>query len=465
MTGYSSSVIAVILGVAAFAAPLVAQTPGDLSAPYVAHSPGAGRFALSVAGKSAPLYISHDDYPGVVRALHDLHDDIGRVTGAPPAVAVDAFPSARDVVIAGTLGRSPIIDSLVRAGRLDVSAVAGKRETFLLQTVDHPRPGVDRALIIAGSDKRGTIYGIYDLSEQIGVSPWYWWADVPVAHEGSLYVLPGAHTEGQPEVRYRGIFINDESPGFTGWAKAKFGGVNHLVYEKMFELILRLKGNYLWPAMWGNAFNDDDKLDPGLADEYGIVMGTSHQEPMDRATVEWRRYGTGEWNYQTNDSTLRAFWRQGIKNMDDHETIVTIGMRGNGDMPMTTGTNIDLLERIVNDQRKIIADVTGKPASETPQDWALYKEVQNYYDAGMRVPDVVTLLFSDDNWGNIQRLPMLGAPPRTGGYGIYYHFDYVGDPRSYKWINTNPIARVWEQMHLADAYGAKQIWVVNVGDL
>ena len=283
--------------------------------------------------------------------------------------------------------------------------------------------------------------------------------------ERALFVLPGRHTQGEPAVKYRGIFINDEAPAFSGWARERFGGVNHLVYEKVFELILRLKGNYLWPAMWGNAFADDDSLNASLADEYGVVMGTSHHEPMTRAQQEWRRYGKGPWSYEQNDSTLREFWRGGIRRMGTRENIVTIGMRGDGDMPMTEGSNVALLERIVADQRKIIAEVTGKDPSATPQLWALYKEVQDYYDKGMRVPDDVTLLFSDDNWGNIRRLPAASERKRPGGFGIYYHFDYVGGPRNYKWINTNPIARVWEQMHLAYQYGAKRIWIVNVGDI
>ena len=268
-----------------------------------------------------------------------------------------------------------------------------------------------------------------------------------------------------PSVKYRGIFINDEAPAFAGWTKEKFGGFNHLVYEKMFELLLRLKANYLWPAMWGNAFNDDDKVNPVLADQYGIVMGTSHHEPMLRAQQEWKKYGTGAWNYNSNDSVLRSFWKKGIQNMGTHESIVTIGMRGDGDEPMTQGTAISLLEKIVADQRKIIEDVTLKPAAKQPQLWALYKEVQDYYDKGMRVPDDITLLLCDDNWGNIRKLPKLGDPKRAGGYGIYYHFDYVGDPRNYKWLNTNNISRVWEQMHLAYEYGVDKIWIVNVGDL
>ncbi|MBV9880108.1 MAG: glycosyl hydrolase 115 family protein, partial [Gemmatirosa sp.] len=349
--------------------------------------------------------------------------------------------------------------------KIDVSAITGKWESFFLQTVDNPLPGIKQALVIVGSDKRGTIYGIYDLSQQIGVSPWVWWADVPVKRQASLYVLPGRRAESGPVVKYRGIFINDEAPNFSGWTAEKFGGANHLAYEKMFELILRMKGNYLWPAMWGRAFADDDSISPRLADEYGIVMGTSHHEPLTRAQAEWARYGKGPWDYEKNDSTLRAFWRGGMERMGTRENVVTVGMRGDGDMPMTQGTAIGLLERIVRDQRQIIADVTHKPATETPQMWALYKEVQDYYDKGMRVPDDVTLLFSDDNWGNIRRLPNAKDRMRPGGFGVYYHFDYVGGPRSYKWINTNPIARVWEQMHLAHEMGANRIWVVNVGDL
>ena len=445
----------------AFAQSTVA--PPDTS--YVVAQAARGRFALSTSGVSAPLLVSARDYPGVIRAVRDLRTDIGRVTSTEPSFTLDSVGRAREIVVVGTLGKNDLIDRLVREKRLDVSQVAGRWETFLTQVVEKPMPGVDRALVIAGSDKRGTIYGVYDLSSQIGVSPWYWWADVPIRHQSQLFVLPGPHTQGEPIVKYRGIFINDESPGFTGWAREKFGGVNHRVYEKVFELILRLKGNYLWPAMWGNAFNDDDPLDAALADEYGIVMGTSHHEPMLRAQQEWKRFGKGEWNYEHNDSTLRAFWAQGIRNMGSHECIVTVGMRGDGDMPMTAGSNIALLERIVSDQRKIIANVTGKDASAAPQLWALYKEVQDYYDKGMRVPDDVTLLFSDDNWGNIRRLPSGKDTLRSGGFGVYYHFDYVGGPRNYKWINTNPIARVWEQMHLASAYGANRIWIVNVGDL
>jgi hypothetical protein len=442
-----------------------AQAPTSADTSYVAATAEARRFPLSARGRSAPLVLSTRDYPGVVRAARDLGQDVGRVTAHAAPVALDTLPAAREVVVIGTLGRSPLIDSLVRTGRLDTSGVAGRWEASLTQVVDRPWPGVARALVVAGSDKRGTIYGVYDLSARIGVSPWYWWADVPVPHRDALYLLPQRHTLGPPAVKYRGIFLNDEAPALAGWTREKFGGFNHQFYEKVFELILRLKGNYLWPAMWANAFNEDDTLNPRLADEYGMVMGTSHHEPMLRAQQEWRRHGSGPWNYQTNAAVLRDFWRQGIRNMDSHQSIVTIGMRGDGDLPMSDSANIGLLERIVADQRAIIAEVTGRPPAETPQDWALYKEVQDYYDRGMRVPDDVTLLFSDDNWGDVRRLPARDAAPRAGGYGLYYHFDYVGGPRNYKWINTNAIPRVWEQLHLAYAYGVDRVWIVNVGDL
>ena len=458
---FSRAILACLLLVISYTG--FAQSPGNKS--YISLKSHEGYFPLAANGTVTPIYTGDSEYAGVIIALKNLQGDIKKVTTDTSELLTGKISGQKNVVIVGTLGKNPLIDQLINEKKLDVSSIKGKWEAHITEVINNPLPGVSRALVIVGSDKRGTIYGIYDLSAQIGISPWYWWADVPVKEQKSLYVIPGKYTDGEPAVKYRGIFINDEAPSFSGWAKEKFGGVNHKLYTKMFELILRLKGNYLWPAMWNNAFNDDDKLDPVLADEYGIVMGTSHHEPMDRAQQEWKRYGSGAWNYETNGDTLRSFWKKGIENMGNKETIVTIGMRGDGDKPMTEGSNIALLEKIVKDQRSIIADVTGKDASKTPQMWALYKEVQDYYDKGMRVPDDVTLLLCDDNWGNIRKLPKLNAPARAGGYGIYYHFDYVGDPRNYKWLNTNPISKTWEQMHLAYEYGAKQVWIVNVGDL
>ena len=398
------------------------------------------------------------------KAASFLQSDIESVTGKKPVI-INKIGTEKNIILIGSIDQSALIASLIKNKKIKVDSITGKWEAGITQIVNNPFPGIDKALVITGSDRRGTAFGVFELSKQIGVSPWYWWADVPVKKKKELYVSNSIHLQDRPLVKYRGIFINDEAPAFSGWTKEKFGGVNHLVYEKVFELLLRLKSNYLWPAMWGNAFADDDTLNPVMADKYGIVISNSHHEPMLRAQQEWKRYGKGAWNYQTNDTVLRAFWKKGIENMGNHESVVSIGMRGDGDMPMTQGSNIALLEKIVADQRKIIEDVTGKPASSTPQSWALYKEVQDYYDKGMRVPDDVTLLLCDDNWGNLRKLPKLTDPPRKGGYGIYYHFDYVGGPRNYKWLNTNPIPRVWEQMHLAYEYNVRDIWVVNVGDI
>lgn len=417
-------------------------------------------FPLATDGKPAPIITDNADFKGVLRAVNDLKDDLQKVTGNTPLSS-----SAKFSIIIGTVGKSEIIDKLIQTGKIDAKDLIGKNEKYIIKTVQNPTDGTDAALVIAGSDKRGTIYGIYELSAQIGVSPWYYWADVPVENKKDLYVKPGIYTEGEPAVQYRGIFLNDEAPALTGWSKATFGGYNHQFYEKVFELILRLKGNFLWPAMWGSAFYDDDPLNGPTADEYGIVISTSHHEPMGRAHAEWNRYGKGPWNYDKNPKVLQEFWRGGMERMKNWENIVTVGMRGDGDEPMSEESNVSLLQKIVKDQRDIISKVTGKKAETVPQVWALYKEVQDYYDKGMRVPDDITLLLCDDNWGNVRKLPDLNAPKRKGGYGMYYHFDYVGGPRNYKWINVSQVQRIWEQMNLTYQYGVDKIWIVNVGDL
>ena len=432
---------------------------------YVVNKASAENFPLASKGKTASILVSATDFPGVLRVAGHLENDLFKVTNIHPK-QLNSISEATDyVVIIGTIGKSEIIDQLVRDGKIDASQLKGKWEKFTTQIVDNPSKGIKKALVIAGSDKRGTIYGMYDLSNQIGVSPWYFWADVPVKKQSELHVLPGIHSNGEPKVKYRGIFINDEAPALSGWAFDTYGGFNAKFYDKVFELILRMKGNYLWPSMWGRMFYVDDPQNAVLADEYGIVMGTSHHEPLTRAHAEWAKLGKGKWDFSTNSENLISFWKDGMKRMGNTETIVTVGMRGDGDEPMTQGTAIDLLENIVKTQRDIIKETTKKPIEETPQMWALYKEVQDYYDKGMRVPDDITLLLCDDNWGNIRKLPELNAKPRKGGYGIYYHFDYVGGPRNYKWINTNQIERTWEQMDLAYQYGVDKIWIVNVGDI
>ena len=432
---------------------------------YVANMAAPGAFGLVDHGHAVPLLISDSDWPGVVRAARDLSSDIGHVTGQQSALLhTDEGLNGIDAVIIGTVGRGTLIDDLIRQKKIDVSEITGKWESAVTTIVDHPIPGVRRALVIAGSDKRGTIFAIYDLSEQIGVSPWTWWADVHVPHQNALFVTPGRHIEPVPAVKYRGIFLNDEAPALTGWVNEKFGGYNSKFYVHVFELLLRLKANYLWPAMWNSAFAADDPLNSKLADEYGIVMGTSHEEPMMRAEKEWKR-ADGPWNYAENQKRIDEFWRAGMERDKSYEQIVTLGMRGVNDTPMSASANTELLEKIVANQRQILKDTVNPNLEKVPQVWALYKEVQTYYDNGMRVPDDVTLLWSDDNWGNLRRLPTPEERKRSGGAGIYFHFDYVGGPRSYKWLNTYSITKVWEQMNLALNYGADRIWVVNVGDL
>ena len=418
----------------------------------------------SFAVTSAVIYVDNREPELVKTAATLLQQDIELVTGKKIAIVTEVSQVRKNVIAIGTLPQSSFIAKLVSQKKLNTSSIKDKWEASLTQTISNPVPGVAHALVVAGNDRRGAAYGVFELSKQFGVSPWYWWADVPVTKRKEIYIRESITQTDAPGVKYRGLFINDEAPALSGWTKEKFGGFNHKFYAKFFELILRLKGNYVWPAMWGNAFYADDSLNIKIADQYGIVMGTSHHEPLMRAHDEWRRAGGGPWNYETNKEKLQQFWRDGIRRATN-EKIVSVGMRGDGDAPMSRETATALLEQIVADQRTIISDVTGKPAAETPQLWALYKEVQDYYDKGMRVPDDVTLLLSDDNWGNLRKLPRLNEKPRKGGYGIYYHFDYVGGPRNYKWLNTNPLPRIWEQMHLAWEYNVRDIWIVNVGDI
>lgn len=436
---------------------------------------GEGSFALIRNGRPAAVLIDADADPAVRHVADSFAADLERVSGLAPDRLGDAAQAKGEVIVIGVLGHSPVIDRLVRAGKVAASDIAGQWEAYRQTVVDSPLPNVARALVIVGADRRGAVYGTFDLSEKIGVSPWYWFADVPVRKQSSVFVAAGSRLD-QPRVRYRGFFINDEDPAFSGWAKRHFGGINAAMYRHVFELLLRLKGNYLWPAMWRpKAFNEDDPQNRVLADAMGVVMGTSHHEPMMRAHDEWHRHTEagvtgGEWDYATNAANLRKFWQGGIERMmskgngQPYESVITIGMRGDGDEAMAGDTAIHSLETIVADQRRIIAAVTGRPAEQTPQVWALYKEVQDYYDRGMQVPDDVILLFADDNWGQIRRLP--GATlRRRGGYGVYYHFDYVGGPRNYKWLNTIQIEKTWQQMDLAWARGARSLWIVNVGDI
>ena len=429
---------------------------------YVLHQPAAKAFRIAANGKSASIYVDPDDWKGVVRAANDLGDDVRKVTGTGSLIIQDKR-FGRNAILVGTIGKSQIIDQLIAEKKIDVSTIKGKWESFLIQTVDDH-------LVIVGSDKRGTIFGIYDVSEKIGVSPWYWWADAPVKKSTMLYVKAGRYLQPSPKVKYRGIFINDESPSMTGWARANFGGVNSKMYVHMFELLLRLKANYLWPAMWGNTFNEDDPMSPVLADEYGIVMGTSHHEPMMRAQKEYtnRKKDIGAWDYITNAENLKKFWTDGLERNKNYENLITMGMRGDGDVAMGKGDdkeNIQTLRNVVADQREIIRKVYGKDPGEVPQLWAIFTEVQRYYDAGLNVPSDVTLLFCDNNWGYIRRTGPAKEIKRKGGLGMYYHIDMNGGPWNDRWINTTTVAKLREQFNLAYQTGIDRIWIVNVGDL
>jgi hypothetical protein len=491
----SAALLAIPLLAAAAVSPVPAlATPPAAEKSYVVTTPRPGAFPLVAGGSAAPLVVSGADRPGVVRVVGDLRDDIERVTGVRPAVSLDRVPRGSAPVLVGTIGESPLIDDLVDRGKLDVRGIEGRWETSLQQVVEHPLPGVRRALVIAGSDQRGTIYGAYDVSREIGVSPWYWWDDVPARHSGALYVLPGRHTQGTPAVKYRGFFINDENPALGRWAPTQFGaglapghpgGFNSKFYARVFETMLRLKANYLWPAVWGRAFAEDDPANHATATAYGVIMGTSHEAPMMRGIEEWNRHavpavrdqagnivtpghdpygGTGEWSFRRNRDAITAYWTEGVERMREQgfEGVVTLGMRGNGDVGLPDGDGIELMQEIIATERRILAD---HGMSDVPQVWTLYKEVQRYWDKGLRAPDDVTVVFTDDNWGNMRKLPDPALPERAGGYGMYYHFDYVGGGRNYKWVDTINIANTWEQLDTAHRYGVDELWVVNVGDL
>ena len=419
------------------------------------------------ANNRVEIYMDTNDCKGVSYAAHALLKDIKSVSGATATLTTDAgflkkADTARPAILVGTIGHSAAIDQLVKHKRINGNLLKGKREKFIITLTDGQ-------LVIAGSDRRGTIYGIYELSQQMGVSPWYDWADVPVEHHDSIFVNKGIYTDGEPAVRYRGIFLNDEAPCLTSWVKNTYGTGygDHRFYQRVFELVLRLRGNMMWPAMWGWAFYADDPENEKTADEMGVVMSTSHHEPMARNHQEYarNRKGWGPWNYQKNKANLQKFFREGIERMKGTEQIVTIGMRGDGDEAMSEEADTKLMTNIINDQRKIIADVTGKKVSETPQVWALYKEVLDYYDKGMKVPDDVTLLLCDDNWGNVRRVPNAKERKHKGGWGLYYHVDYVGAPRNSKMLNVTPVQNPWEQLTLAYENGIDRLWILNVGDL
>ena len=423
---------------------------------FVVFQPSADVLSL----KDASISFDAKEHSCVQRAVANLQQDFQRVTDDSQFIIHNSQLTTNTQILVGTVGVNKQIDQWVKAGEL--RNLKGKTEKYIIKTIGDQ-------LVIAGSDKRGTVFGIYELSQQIGVSPWYYWADVPVEKHDAIYIKKGEYTDGEPSVRFRGLFLNDEAPCLTTWVKNTFGTDygDHHFYEKVFELILRLKGNFLWPAMWGWAFYADDPENSKVADEMGVIIGTSHHEPMARNHQEYARNRNkwGAWNYQTNKENLDRFFREGIERMEGTDDIVTIGMRGDGDEAMSENADTKLLENIIDNQRRIIKEVTGKSADKTTQVWALYKEVQDYYDAGLRVPDDVMILISDDNWGDIRRVPTAAERARKGGWGIYYHVDYVGAPRNTKWLNVTQTQQMFEQLSLAYDFGIQRMWILNVGDL
>ncbi|KAI0965270.1 hypothetical protein F4678DRAFT_453270 [Xylaria arbuscula] len=435
----------------------------------------------SVPLHGASIVYSADDPVGIEIAATSLADDLEAITGARPSLSkigggetVECTNCTDNVIIAATVD-SDVIGAIVQGGKLDVSLTDGKWESYQTSVVDNPIPGIKKALVIAGSDKRGVIFGIYTLSEQCGQSPFHWWADVPATKHDEIYVIPGNTTFGPPSVRYRGLFINDEAPGLTGWWSNVHGVAHQPIdtefYRHVFDMLLRLKGNFLWPSMWksfvyapGNIFFTDDPGNMQLADDYGIVVSTSHHEPMQKATNEWNDTVYGPWDWQENRDNVTAFMDDGARRAGNNESYFTLGMRGEGDGPIQADDPVAILTEVFETQRNILTKYYGNETAAN-QVWTIYKEVATYYAAGLIPPDDVTLMFTDDNWGNIQRLPLANETERSGGIGLYYHLEYVGVPKSYKWQNTNNLAKVYKELYQAYQRGVDRIWVINIADI
>lgn len=442
--------------------------------PQIYAEDGDGRFPLS----DATIYFDQQDHKVVEKASAMLADDVERVTGRKPALTavsgLDGMRGTGPKVVAGTVGSSSLVDSLAGQGLVDVGDLRGKWESFVVQTADTPDGPV---LVIAGSDRRGTAFGLTSLSRAIGVSPWYWWADVTPAHRDALYVEPGRFSQGEPSVQYRGIFINDER--FGGWAQwvektfdKETGQVGPKVYEKVFELLLRLKGNYLWPAMHNGskAFNANPE-NARLADEYAIVMGSSHCEQMLRNNEdEWKNAGIyGDFNYITNRRTMQDYWETRVKTNGRYENTYTLGLRGIHDYPMeganTTEERTRLMQQAINDQRDMLRRNIDKPLDEIPQVLCTYEEVLDAYHNGLEVPDDVIMLWCDDKHGYTRNLSNPAESRRKGGSGIYYHLSYHGDPASWIWLSPLSPSLVANELTKAYTHGVRKMWIFNVGDI
>ncbi|MCQ2422486.1 MAG: glycosyl hydrolase 115 family protein [Lachnospiraceae bacterium] len=446
------------------------------------------------SGKNGIIYDA-SEWSGVQKIAGRVCDDMAAVFGHRPAIyTVDTKSDLKYPVLVGTIGRSAMLDGLEACGKIDLSKVRGKNEVFSLTVSEAVTVATEAgtkeyaaALIIAGSDKRGTIYGLFHLSEMLGVSPFIDWLDLKPARMDSLTLEDGfSYISKEPSVRFRGFFINDEWPAFGNFCMRNYGGVNAKAYAHVFELLLRLKGNYLWPAMWASIFPEDG---PGLenailADELGVVMGASHHEPCCRQGEEYRYvrgkdsvYGDA-WNFHTNREGITRFWEDGLKRSGRFENVITVGMRGEADTAIlgreaTLADNIDLLRDVLKTQNSLIKQYVNENLDEVPRMLALYKEVEPYFYGDETTPGLmgdpelegVTLMLCDDNFGNLRTLPNEQMLGHKGGYGMYYHFDYHGLPVSFEWYNTSFLPKIWEQMTTAYDSGIRDLWIVNVGDI
>jgi hypothetical protein len=438
-------------------------------------TPGADDFVLFDGTHAAALVVGTNEDRAVLRAAGDWVADVQRVTGVQPQLYHEAPAGEKVVVIAGTLGRSRLLDQLAAAGKLDLTGLAGQWESTVWQIVKAPLPGVDSALVIAGSDRRGTIFGIYEVSKTIGVSPWHWWADVPVAHQDRLALRGGLFKQGPPAVKYRGIFLNDEDFCLRPWAAKTFEpeakNIGPKTYAKIFELLLRLRANHLWPAMHpGTTAFDADPDNKDLADRYGIVMGSSHCEQMLRNNVgEWDTNLSGEYNYVSNRAGVLKYWEQRAREYASYEGVFTMGMRGihDGGMPGggTEREKAERLHHIIADQRDLLARWVNTNVTRVPQIFCPYKEVLGLYRLAPNIPEDITLVWPDDNYGYIRQYSSAQERQRSGGAGVYYHISYWGAPADYLWLNSTPPALIWEEMTKAYDYGESNVWVLNVGDL
>lgn len=431
-------------------------------------------FTLASPRQTAAILYDASDAAVVKRAAELFAADVEAVTGRRPQVT-SATGETGPAVIVGTVGGSALIRRLSEAGKIDTAPLEGAWERYLIQTVANPLPGIRKALVIAGSDRRGAAYGLFTLSELIGVSPWYWWADVPVKKHAALHVDAPPTYSQTPSVRYRGIFLNDEDWGLTPWASQTFeperGNIGPRTYAKVCELLLRLKANYLAPAMHpvSTSFNQipENKL---VADTFAIVMGSTHCEPLLLNTAsEWDTQTMGPWNYDKNKEGINRVLTQRVRENSPYENVYTLALRGLHDGAMSTTLpmheKVRMLQQALLDQRQILAENIDRPVETVPQAFTPYKEVLEIYSNGLELPDDVTIVWPDDNYGYMKRLSSVREQRRTGRSGVYYHVSYLGVPHSYLWFSTTPPSLMYEELRKAYDTTADRLWLLNCGDL